>query len=132
MSSGGSLSSSPSRSGRTTFPVGEATRASSLASAVPSSSGQAFVATASPSLPPEESDCDGQSLRLAAASGGGFVFAAASGGGSVIRLAVRCRPGQAEIVLADLMVLAPNGVEEEGGEGYVEYAIYGEIGRAHV
>jgi ribosomal protein L11 methyltransferase len=43
----------------------------------------------------------------------------------VIRLAVRCRPEQAELVLADLTVLAPNGVEEEQGDGYVEYAIYG-------
>ena len=46
-------------------------------------------------------------------------------GGLVIRLAVRCRPEQAEIVLAELTVLAPNGVEEERGPGYVEYAIYG-------
>jgi ribosomal protein L11 methyltransferase len=43
----------------------------------------------------------------------------------VIRLAVRCSPEQAEIVLAELTVLAPNGVEEERGPGYVEYAIYG-------
>jgi ribosomal protein L11 methyltransferase len=43
----------------------------------------------------------------------------------VIRLAVRCRPDQAELVLAELAVLAPNGVEEERGPGYVEYAIYG-------
>ena len=43
----------------------------------------------------------------------------------MIRLAVRCRPEQAEIVLAELTVLAPNGVEEERGPGYVEYAIYG-------
>jgi ribosomal protein L11 methyltransferase len=43
----------------------------------------------------------------------------------MIRLAVRCLPEQAEIVLAELMVLAPNGVEEENGPGYVEYAIYG-------
>jgi ribosomal protein L11 methyltransferase len=43
----------------------------------------------------------------------------------VIRLAVRCRPGQAELVLAELTVLAPNGVEEDSGPGYVEYAIYG-------
>lgn len=28
-------------------------------------------------------------------------------------------------MLAELTVLAPNGVEEERGEGYVEYAIYG-------
>ncbi|HEX7244301.1 MAG TPA: 50S ribosomal protein L11 methyltransferase [Solirubrobacterales bacterium] len=43
----------------------------------------------------------------------------------MIRLAVRCAPEQAEIVLAELTVLAPNGVEEETGPGYVEYAIYG-------
>jgi ribosomal protein L11 methyltransferase len=43
----------------------------------------------------------------------------------VIRLAVRCLPEQAEQVLAELTVLAPNGVEEERGSGYVEYAIYG-------
>jgi ribosomal protein L11 methyltransferase len=43
----------------------------------------------------------------------------------LIRLAVRCKPEQAEIVLAELTVLAPNGVEEERGAGYVEYAIYG-------
>jgi ribosomal protein L11 methyltransferase len=43
----------------------------------------------------------------------------------LIRLAVRCRPEQAEIVLAELTVLAPNGVEEERGPDYVEYAIYG-------
>jgi len=43
----------------------------------------------------------------------------------LIRLAVRCRPEQADLVLAELTVLAPNGVEEERGPGYVEYAIYG-------
>jgi ribosomal protein L11 methyltransferase len=43
----------------------------------------------------------------------------------VIRLAVRCSPDQADLVLAELTVLAPNGVEEEHGPGYVEYAIYG-------
>jgi ribosomal protein L11 methyltransferase len=43
----------------------------------------------------------------------------------LIRLAVRCAPAQAEIVLAELTVLAPNGVEEERGPDYVEYAIYG-------
>jgi ribosomal protein L11 methyltransferase len=46
----------------------------------------------------------------------------------LIRLAVRCAPEQAEIVLAELTVLAPNGVEEEQGPGYVEYAIYGGAG----
>jgi ribosomal protein L11 methyltransferase len=43
----------------------------------------------------------------------------------LIRLAVRCAPEAAELVLAELTVLAPNGVEEERGPGYVEYAIYG-------
>jgi ribosomal protein L11 methyltransferase len=43
----------------------------------------------------------------------------------LIRLAVRCPPDQADLVLAELAVLAPNGVEEERGPGYVEYAIYG-------
>jgi ribosomal protein L11 methyltransferase len=43
----------------------------------------------------------------------------------LIRLAVRCVPELAELVLAELTVLAPNGVEEERGKGYVEYAIYG-------
>ena len=43
----------------------------------------------------------------------------------MIRLAVRCPPEQADLVLAELAVLAPNGVEEEHGPGYVEYAIYG-------
>ncbi len=43
----------------------------------------------------------------------------------MIRLAVRCCLEQAELVLAELTVLAPNGVEEEHGPGYVEYAIYG-------
>jgi ribosomal protein L11 methyltransferase len=43
----------------------------------------------------------------------------------LIRLAVRCSPEQADLVLAELTVLAPNGVEEERGPEYVEYAIYG-------
>lgn len=43
----------------------------------------------------------------------------------MIRLAVRCSPEQAELVLAELTVLAPNGVEEDAGPDYVEYAIYG-------
>ncbi len=46
----------------------------------------------------------------------------------MIRLAVRCRPELAERVLADLVELAPNGVEEETGEGWVEYAVYGPPG----
>src|SRR4051794_10773396 len=44
---------------------------------------------------------------------------------SLIRLAVRCTPEQADVVLAELSVLAPNGVEEDRGPGYVEFAIYG-------
>jgi ribosomal protein L11 methyltransferase len=46
----------------------------------------------------------------------------------MIRLAVRCRPEQAELVLAELAALAPNGFEEERGDGYVEYAVYGAEG----
>jgi ribosomal protein L11 methyltransferase len=46
----------------------------------------------------------------------------------LIRLAVRCQPQQAYQVLAELSVLAPNGFEEEHGDGYVEYAIYGAEG----
>lgn len=41
---------------------------------------------------------------------------------------MRCRPDQAELVLAELTVLAPGGVEEVAGDGYVEYAIYGAEG----
>ncbi len=46
----------------------------------------------------------------------------------MIRLAVRCRPELAERVLADLLELAPGGVEEERGSEWVEYAIYGPPG----
>ncbi len=46
----------------------------------------------------------------------------------MIRLAVRCRPEQAEIVLAELVELVPGGVEEERGADYVEFAIYGPPG----
>jgi len=46
----------------------------------------------------------------------------------VIRLAVRCRPELAERVLADLLELAPGGVEEDRGSDWVEYAIYGPPG----
>jgi ribosomal protein L11 methyltransferase len=46
----------------------------------------------------------------------------------VIRLAVRCSPEDSEPVLASLLELAPNGVEEERGPGFVEYAIYGAPG----
>ena len=52
----------------------------------------------------------------------------------MIRLALRVRRGDAELVLADLLELAPGGVEEielpapDGGEGIVEYAVYGSPG----
>lgn len=46
----------------------------------------------------------------------------------MIRLAVRCTPELAERVLAELVELVPGGVEEERGQSYVEYAIYGPPG----
>jgi ribosomal protein L11 methyltransferase len=47
----------------------------------------------------------------------------------VIRLAVRVRREDAELVLAELLELAPSGVEEaEVGEGVLEYAVYGSAG----
>jgi ribosomal protein L11 methyltransferase len=46
----------------------------------------------------------------------------------LIRLAVRTRPEHAERVLAELIELAPGGVEEDRGQSYVEYAIYGPPG----
>jgi ribosomal protein L11 methyltransferase len=46
----------------------------------------------------------------------------------MIRLAVRCAPEYAEHVLANLLELAPNGVEEERGPDWVEFAIYGPPG----
>jgi hypothetical protein len=52
----------------------------------------------------------------------------------MIRLALRVRRSDAELVLADLLELAPSGVEEielpagDGGEGMIEYAVYGAPG----
>ena len=46
----------------------------------------------------------------------------------MIRLAVRAPPEHADRVLAELLELAPGGVEEERGETYVEFAIYGPPG----
>ncbi|HEX2435024.1 MAG TPA: 50S ribosomal protein L11 methyltransferase [Solirubrobacterales bacterium] len=46
----------------------------------------------------------------------------------MIRLAVRARPEHADRMLAELLELAPGGVEEERGETYVEFAIYGAPG----
>ncbi len=50
-------------------------------------------------------------------------------GADMIRLAVRVRVADAEIVLAELLELAPGGVEEvELDGGLVEYAVYGSRG----
>jgi ribosomal protein L11 methyltransferase len=46
----------------------------------------------------------------------------------LIRLAVRCGSEHAERVLAELVELCPGGVEEERGETYVEYSVYGAPG----
>lgn len=47
----------------------------------------------------------------------------------MIRLAVRVRSEDAELVLAELLEISPSGVEEaEVGEGLVEYAVYGSPG----
>jgi ribosomal protein L11 methyltransferase len=47
----------------------------------------------------------------------------------VIRLAVRVRRQDAELVLAELLELAPGGVEEaQVGESLIEYAVYGAPG----
>jgi ribosomal protein L11 methyltransferase len=47
----------------------------------------------------------------------------------VLRLAVRVQRSQAEIVLAELLSLAPEGVEElDVGDDIVEYAVYGAPG----
>lgn len=52
----------------------------------------------------------------------------------MIRLALRVRRADAELVLAELLELAPGGVEEleraarDGGEEFIEYAVYGAPG----
>ena len=50
----------------------------------------------------------------------------------MIRLALRCRAEEAEAVLAELLEVAPSGVEEvadpDGLRGLVEYAVYGAPG----
>lgn len=46
----------------------------------------------------------------------------------MVRLSIRTRREDAEIVLAELLDLAPAGVEQVDGEGWVEYAIYGAPG----
>jgi ribosomal protein L11 methyltransferase len=46
----------------------------------------------------------------------------------LIRLSIRADAADAEIVLAALLELAPAGFEETGGDGWVEYALYGAPG----
>ena len=46
----------------------------------------------------------------------------------MIRLALRVRREDAELALAELLELAPGGVEEVSGDGWVEYAVYGPPG----
>ena len=46
----------------------------------------------------------------------------------MIRLALRVQREQAEIVLAELLELAPGGVEELSDGDVVEYAVYGAPG----
>jgi ribosomal protein L11 methyltransferase len=46
----------------------------------------------------------------------------------MLRLAVRVRREQADLVLAELLELAPGGVEETELDGLVEYALYGAPG----
>jgi len=46
----------------------------------------------------------------------------------MLRLAIRVRREQAELVLAELLELAPGGVEELERDGLIEYALYGAPG----
>ncbi|HKG16807.1 MAG TPA: hypothetical protein VKA96_03875, partial [Solirubrobacteraceae bacterium] len=46
----------------------------------------------------------------------------------MIRLGLRVRRDQAEMVLAELLELAPNGVEEADAGELVEFAVYGAPG----
>jgi ribosomal protein L11 methyltransferase len=47
----------------------------------------------------------------------------------LIRLSVRVKPEQAELVLAELLELAPSGVQESSlADGSIEYAVYGAPG----
>jgi ribosomal protein L11 methyltransferase len=46
----------------------------------------------------------------------------------VIRLAIRAPADAAEQVLAALLEIAPSGVEQVDGDGFVEYAVYGTPG----
>jgi len=46
----------------------------------------------------------------------------------MLRLALRVPSADADVVLAELMAIAPSGVEQVDGDGWVEYAIYGAPG----
>jgi ribosomal protein L11 methyltransferase len=46
----------------------------------------------------------------------------------LIRIALRCPAESADRVLAELVELVPGGVEEERGDGWVEFAVYGPPG----
>jgi len=46
----------------------------------------------------------------------------------MIRLSIRCQPDQAEFVLAELVGISPDGLEERAGDGWIEYSIYGAPG----
>lgn len=46
----------------------------------------------------------------------------------MLRLALRVPAEDAEVVLAELITIAPGGVEQVDGDGWVEYAIYGAPG----
>ena len=46
----------------------------------------------------------------------------------MVRLAIRAPAHRAEEVLAELIQLAPSGVEQVDGEGWVEFAVYGTPG----
>lgn len=46
----------------------------------------------------------------------------------MIRLAIRCRAEDAELALAQLIELAPTGIEEVADGEFVEYAVYGPPG----
>ncbi len=46
----------------------------------------------------------------------------------MLRLALRVPAEDADVVLAELIAIAPSGVEQVDGDGWVEYAIYGAPG----
>ena len=93
-------------------------------------------------IPSHLTDEQRELLRRFEESANGETYASKHGDGPVrphppgvsrlIRLAVRCRAQQAEMVLAELLELAPGGFEQvdapDGRQDVVEYAIYGAEG----